>query len=132
VFAFEAGAGALRAASAGVSLVVAKRAFNEEEKLCMRGFRGYESRRAESGLRERERGTNSTDDWSWIVRLRGECSSVRAQHVGCGLSLVWSGRKLEEFVGESCSHVGADRRRRRSRKKRKDAENKQQSTPALR
>jgi hypothetical protein len=95
VFAFEAGAGVLRVgASAGVSMIVAKRAI-EEKMSWMRGIRGCDSRRAKAGRRERE----SNHGGPWIVRLGGECCIVREQHVGGGFGLLWSIRELRNLAG---------------------------------
>jgi hypothetical protein len=76
VFAFDAGAAALRAASVRVSIVVAKRAV-EKNASCMRGVNEYEGRRADGGRREKE----SDHGGPWRLSI------MRLSAVPCGRNM---------------------------------------------
>jgi hypothetical protein len=78
----DAGAAALRAVSVRVSIVVAKRAV-EDNTSCMRGVKEYEGRRADGGRREKE--SDHGGPWSRIMRLSAALCGRNMCGLGPGL-----------------------------------------------
>jgi hypothetical protein len=121
----DADAAALGAVSVRVSIVVAKRAL-EENKSCIRGVKEYEGRRADGGRREKE--SDHGDPWN--MRLSAVlCGRNMWAADGVSCRVIGSSNNLRD---ERHFHAGADRRRLGNQQKRNDAENKEQahmSTP---